>query len=91
MRLDKFMKVTQLIKRRTVANEAATEGTISVDGRKVKASYNVKIGDKILLDFWNFSKELEVLDIPKSNSIKKDSLDDYIKLLDYKSKNVHDM
>ncbi len=47
MRIDKYLKVSRLIKRRSVANEACDSGRISVNGRPVKASYDVKIGDKI--------------------------------------------
>ena len=47
MRLDKYLKVSRLIKRRTVANEACDNGRISVNGRVVKASYEVKPGDPI--------------------------------------------
>ena len=47
MRLDKYLKVSRLIKRRTVANEACDNGRISVNGRVVKASSDVKVGDKI--------------------------------------------
>ena len=47
MRLDKYLKVSRLIKRRTVANEACDNGRISVNGRVVKASYEVKVGDQI--------------------------------------------
>ena len=47
MRLDKYLKVSRLIKRRTVANEACDNGRISVNGRIVKASYDVKVGDRI--------------------------------------------
>ncbi|MBR4109483.1 MAG: RNA-binding S4 domain-containing protein [Oscillospiraceae bacterium] len=47
MRLDKYLKVSRLIKRRTVANEACDNGRISVNGRVVKASYEVKLGDRI--------------------------------------------
>ena len=46
MRLDKYLKVSRLIKRRTVANEACDNGRISVNGRVVKASYDVKVGDR---------------------------------------------
>ena len=49
MRLDKYLKVSRLIKRRTVANEACDNGRISVNGRVVKASYDVKVGDVIAL------------------------------------------
>ena len=48
MRLDKFLKVSRLIKRRTVANEACDAQRISVNGRVVKASYDVKVGDVII-------------------------------------------
>jgi len=51
MRLDKFLKVSRLIKRRTVANEACDNGRISVNGRVVKASYEVKPGDVIEIGF----------------------------------------
>ena len=47
MRLDKYLKVSRLIKRRTVANEACDNGRIQVNGRVVKASYEVKVGDRI--------------------------------------------
>ena len=47
MRLDKYLKVSRLIKRRTVANEACDNARISVNGKPAKASYDVKVGDKI--------------------------------------------
>lgn len=49
MRIDKYLKVSRLIKRRTVANEACSAGRISVNGKVVKASYEVKVGDEIEL------------------------------------------
>lgn len=51
MRLDKYLKVSRLIKRRTVANEACDGERIYVNGKAAKASYNVKVGDKIELHF----------------------------------------
>ena len=51
MRLDKFLKVSRIIKRRTVANEAADGGRISVNGRVVKPSYEVKVGDIVEIKF----------------------------------------
>ena len=51
MRLDKYLKVSRLIKRRTVANEACDNARISVNGRPAKASYDVKVGDKISIEF----------------------------------------
>ena len=51
MRLDKYLKVSRLIKRRTVANDACDESHLTVNGRIAKASYNVKIGDEIQISF----------------------------------------
>ena len=63
MRLDKYLKVSRLIKRRTVANEACDGERVSVNGRTVKASYNVKIGDMIEIRFGSKTLKVEVLSI----------------------------
>ena len=63
MRLDKFLKVSRLIKRRTVANDACDSERISVNGKAAKASYNVKIGDIITLAFGSKSVTVRVLEI----------------------------
>lgn len=63
MRLDKYLKVSRLIKRRTIANEACDAGKISVNGRPAKASYDVKVGDQIEIAFGLKIKKVEVLDI----------------------------
>lgn len=65
MRLDKFLKVSRVIKRRTVANEAATGGRISVNGKVVKPSYEVKVGDIVEIKFGDKVSKFEVLQIPK--------------------------
>ena len=70
MRLDKFLKVSRLIKRRTVANEACDNGRISVNGRVVKASYDVKVGDKIEIAMGARTVAVEVLAV--AESVKKD-------------------
>ena len=70
MRLDKYLKVSRLIKRRTVANEACDNGRISVNGRVVKASYEVKVGDKIEISMGTRSVAVEVLQI--SETVRKD-------------------
>lgn len=61
MRLDKYLKVSRLIKRRTVANEACDAGRVSVNGKQVKASYDVKVGDMIEIQFGNKAVKVEVL------------------------------
>ena len=63
MRLDKYLKVSRLIKRRTVANEACDSERIEVNGKRAKASYDVKIGDLISVMFGNRSVTVKVLDI----------------------------
>ena len=63
MRLDKFLKVSRLIKRRTVANEACDSERISVNGRNAKASYDVKVGDRITVAFGAKSVTVKFLEI----------------------------
>ncbi|WP_026651464.1 RNA-binding S4 domain-containing protein [Butyrivibrio proteoclasticus] len=66
MRLDKYLKVTRLIKRRTVANEACDAGRVTINGRPAKASADVKVGDKITIAFGNKDVSVEVLDIQET-------------------------
>ena len=66
MRLDKYLKVSRLIKRRTVANEACDNGRISVNGRVVKASYDVKVGDKIEISMGTRTVAVEVLQVAEN-------------------------
>ena len=70
MRLDKFLKVSRLIKRRTVANEACDAGRVLVNEKPAKASLNVKTGDIIEIQFGTNSVKVEVLDVQKKK--KKD-------------------
>ena len=63
MRLDKYLKVSRLIKRRTVANEACDGERVSVNGRQVKASYHVKVGDVIEIAFGKGALKVEVTEI----------------------------
>ena len=70
MRLDKYLKVSRLIKRRTVANEACDNGRISVNGRVVKASYDVKVGDKLEISMGPRVVAVEVLQV--AETVKKD-------------------
>ena len=63
MRLDKFLKVSRLIKRRTVANEACDAGRVLVNDKPAKASLNVKTGDVIEIQFGTKAVRVEVLDV----------------------------
>lgn len=66
MRLDKFLKVSRLIKRRTVANEACDAGRVTVNGNAAKASANVKAGDVIEIQFGSKNVKVEVLDVKET-------------------------
>ena len=70
MRLDKYLKVSRLIKRRTVANEACDNERVSVNGRPAKASYDVKVGDVIELQFGTRTVRVEVLQV--AENVRKD-------------------
>ena len=66
MRLDKFLKISRIIKRRTVANEAADNGKIFVNGKQVKPSYDVKVNDLIEIKFGDRTSKFKVLLIPEN-------------------------
>lgn len=70
MRLDKYLKVSRIIKRRTVANEACDGARVSVNGRVVKASYDVKVGDEITVMFGEKPLKIRVLSV--KDTAKKD-------------------
>lgn len=70
MRLDKYLKVSRLIKRRTVANEACDAGRVSVNGKVARASLEVKVGDVIEISFGTRNVKLQVTDVVET--VKKD-------------------
>lgn len=78
MRIDKFLKVSRVIKRRTVANEAADSGRISVNGKIVKPSYDVKVGDIVEIRFGDKTSKFEIICIPK---VQGKNMPELIKLL----------
>ncbi|HIT59668.1 MAG TPA: RNA-binding S4 domain-containing protein [Candidatus Fimousia stercorigallinarum] len=79
MRLDKYLKVSRLIKRRTVANEACDGGRVSVNGKQAKASTKVKVGDVIEIQFGNKTVEAEILKI--ADTTKKEEAKDMFRYL----------
>ncbi len=76
MRLDKYLKVTRLIKRRTVANEACDAGKIEVNGKIARASYDVKQGDIILINMGQKPLKVEVLNVTEY-ATKDNASDNY--------------
>ena len=79
MRLDKYLKVSRLIKRRTIANEACDAGRVFINDKPAKASTNVKVGDVIAISFGNKEVKVEVLDI--SETVRKEEAKDMFKYL----------
>ena len=77
MRLDKFLKVSRVIKRRTVANDAADSGRIAVNGKVVKPSYEVKVGDIVEIKFGDKVSKFQIAKIP----VGQKDLDEIIKIL----------
>ena len=80
MRLDKYLKVSRLIKRRTVANDACDGDRILVNGRQAKASYQVKVGDVIEIAFGQRTMKVEVLDVAE-HVLKNDASGLYREML----------
>ena len=78
MRLDKLFKVSRVIKRRTVANDAADNGRVMVNGKVVKPSYDVKVGDVVEIKFGDKTSKFEILEIPK---VQGKDLGELIKIL----------
>ncbi|WP_026505535.1 RNA-binding S4 domain-containing protein [Butyrivibrio sp. NC3005] len=79
MRLDKYLKVTRLIKRRTVANEACDAGRVTINDRVARASADVKVGDRITISFGNKEVKVEVLDVQET--IHKEDVDKLFKYI----------
>ncbi|MDF2548332.1 RNA-binding S4 domain-containing protein [Anaerosolibacter sp.] len=80
MRIDKFLKNSRLIKRRTIAKEACDQGRIRVNGQVAKAGTEVKIGDRIILEFGTKSTTVEVTDI--SEHVTKESSKEMYKVIE---------
>ena len=79
MRLDKFLKVSRVIKRRTVANDAADSGRIAVNGKVVKPSYEVKVGDIVEIVFGDKTLKFRILKVCETVKVQDaDSLIEYI-------------
>lgn len=78
MRLDKFLKVSRVIKRRTVANEAADNGRICINGKVAKPSHEVKVGDIIEIKFGDKISKFEITNIPK---VQGKNIEEMIKIL----------
>jgi ribosomal 50S subunit-recycling heat shock protein len=79
MRLDKYLKIARIIKRRTVANEACDAGRVSVNGKVARASYDVKVGDIIEVAFGTRDVKLQVTNV--AETVKKEEASDLYKIV----------
>ncbi len=78
MRIDKFLKMSRVIKRRSVANEVIDMGRVSINGKVVKPSFDVKVGDVVEIQFGDKVSKFEIISIPK---VQNGNISDIIKLL----------
>ena len=80
MRLDKFLKVSRVIKRRTVANEACDAGRVTVNGKVARASYDVKVGDVVEIVFGTRTVKFEILQV--GDVVKKEEAADLCRIIE---------
>ncbi len=78
MRLDKFLKVTRIIKRRVVAQNLCDAGNVKVNGEPKKSSYAVKAMDVLEIKYFNNNLKVKVLDVPLKDSLKKEEIEKFI-------------
>ncbi|MEI7474271.1 MAG: RNA-binding S4 domain-containing protein [bacterium] len=78
MRLDKFLKVSRLIKRRTVANEVSDQGRVLLNSKQAKPSAQVKEGDEIAIEYFRKTLKVKVLKVPTGNVSIQESKDLYV-------------
>ena len=80
MRLDKYLKVSRIIKRRTVANEACDAGRVTVNGKVARASYDVKVGDVVEIVFGTRTVKFEILQV--CDVVKKEEAADLCRIIE---------
>lgn len=80
MRIDKFLKVSRILKRRTVASDACKGGKVTVSGKEVKPSYSLKVGDEVELRFGNGSVKFVVLNLKET--VKKDEASSLYRIIE---------
>jgi ribosomal 50S subunit-recycling heat shock protein len=88
LRLDIFLSLSRLIKRRTQAKKACDFGAVLIDGIPAKASHNVRIGQKIQIDFSNRVLEVEILSVPPERNLKKEEARNLYKIIREERKKV---
>ncbi len=81
MRIDKWLSSVNVVKRRTIAQDMVKSGVVFINGIKAKPSKDVKVGDKITIEYLKGVKNYEVLQIPTSKTVPKSAKDEYVREL----------
>jgi len=81
LRVDKWLSAVNIVKRRTIAQDMVKSGVVFINGIKAKPSKEVKVGDKIKIEYLKGAKEFEVLQIPTTKTVPKSAKDEYAKEL----------
>jgi len=79
MRVDKWLSAVNVVKRRTIATDMLKSGVVFVNGMKAKASKDLKIGDKVTIEYLKGAKHYEVLQIPTTKSIPKSKKEEFVR------------
>lgn len=87
MRLDKFLKVSRIIKRRPIAKIVVDGGKVKLDGKVVKASVEVKVGQLMEIEYYNKYFKFEIMQVPLGN-VSKDKTSDLVKLIETKGLDI---
>ncbi len=82
MRVDKFLNTTNIVKRRSIAQDMCDSGVVAVNGKPVKSSKEVKKGDIITLTYLEYTKTYDVLEIPTTKNVPKNQSALYVKAVD---------
>jgi len=79
LRIDKWLSAVNVVKRRTIAQDMVKSGVVFINGIKAKPSKEVKVGDKITIEYLKGSKNFEVLQIPTTKTVPKSAKEEYVK------------
>jgi len=81
VRIDKWLSSVNVVKRRTIAQDMVKSGVVSINGVKAKPSKEVKVGDRITIEYLKGPREYEVLQIPTTKTIPKSKKEEYVREL----------
>ena len=86
MRLDLFLKLTRIIKQRTIAKQACDAGAVTVNGAAVKPGVAVQQGDRLFVDLPSFRLEAEILEVPQRGNVPRGQIERYVRIISREAK-----